>query len=174
MLVIVATVVGVLLLGGGRLGGAPSPPAAAIDSTPTIAPVLPSPTTVTPAAPAKAAGLGSISGQLSYPSEYLPPMDVALIRVDDGGWLCERTDGSGDSYRIANVPPGRYHVIAYEVESGLAGAYSEFVRCGLSASCTDHSLVEVEVLPGRESSGIDPSDWYAPEDAFPPNPCGAR
>ena len=44
------------------------------------------------------------------------------------------------------------------------------VMCGLDASCTDHTLVYVEVFAGQDSFGVDPQDWYAPEGAFPSNP----
>lgn len=34
----------------------------------------------------------------------------------------------------------------------------------------DHSLITVEVGAGEVVSGIDPTDWYAPEGSFPSAP----
>ena len=60
--------------------------------------------------------------------------------------------------------------MAYFAAQNLAGGYSFAVLCGLTVDCTDHMLVDVFLEAGITATGIDPGDWYAPPDAFPPNP----
>jgi hypothetical protein len=37
-------------------------------------------------------------------------------------------------------------------------------------SCEDHSLIEVTVVQGGVTANVDPGDFYAPTEAFPPMP----
>ncbi len=156
------------------LGG--QPPAA----KPTIAPqvVVPTPTAelVQPAADLK----GSISGRLSYPSEFIPPLRVVAFRVENGSWTQQYayvdTLLNAGAYQIDGLEPGYYWITAYTIPndngapSGLAGGYTQAVLCGLSVDCTDHSLIAVEVKPGKVTEDIDPGDWYAAEGSFLTNP----
>jgi hypothetical protein len=113
---------------------------------------------------------GKISGRLSYPSEGIPPMYVVAFRVDTGTFYFVDAETNQGEYMIENLPPGVYHVVAYPVGGSLGGGYTQAVPCGLSVDCNDHSLIDVHVVAGQETSGVDPADWYAPEGAFPPNP----
>jgi hypothetical protein len=64
-------------------------------------------------------------------------------------------------------------VFAYirDNETGASpGVYSQYVLCGLRASCSDHTLIEVTVAAGQTRTGIDPSDWYYGEGGHPPRP----
>jgi hypothetical protein len=63
-----------------------------------------------------------------------------------------------------------YNIVAYTLDGRLAGGYTIAVLCGLTADCSDHSLVPIPVAGGLEVSDIDPADWYAPEGTFPPAP----
>jgi hypothetical protein len=110
----------------------------------------------------------SISGQLSFPGDYLPPLRVVAFDVDDLDtyFLTEVT--TGDAYSLA-VPPSTYYILAYPLDepasddlSGFAGAYSQAVLCGLHVDCTDHRLIPVQVSLGQQVTGIDPADWYLP------------
>lgn len=121
------------------------------------------PTTAQPAT-------GSIAGSLSYPSEFIPPLRVIAFHLDTGNYYALDTAKDQRDYQIDHLPPGNYHVVAYEPALGLGGGYSQAVPCGLSVDCTDHSLIIVVVQPGQVTSGVDPGDWYAPEGAFPPMP----
>ena len=47
---------------------------------------------------------------------------------------------------------------------------SQAVPCGLSVTCTDHSLITVSVTAGATLTGIDPNDYYAPDGTYPPMP----
>lgn len=166
----------------------PAPPPA---DTPALPPTEPA-ATATPsgssgsiakpeatAAPASTATLaaesGNISGKLSYPSEFIPPLRIVAFAVGSDTWYAVDAEANQREYLLGGLPPGTYHVVAYlrdSPQTGLAGGYSQMVPCGLSADCTDHSLVDVEVRAGETTTGIDPGDWYAPEGAFPPDPAG--
>jgi hypothetical protein len=109
-----------------------------------------------------------------YPSEMIPPLRILAFDINGGTYFFIDTQQNQTTYRIDNLPAGSYHVVAYlqtpAPGGDLAGGYSQAVPCGLSASCSDHSLIAVKVLPGQETSGVDPVDWYAPPGSFPSNP----
>ncbi|MFZ5809661.1 MAG: carboxypeptidase-like regulatory domain-containing protein [Chloroflexota bacterium] len=111
---------------------------------------------------------GSISGNLSYPSEFIPPLRVVAINTATNQAYSVDTAMNQTTYQLDNLPAGSYFVIAYY--QNLAGGYSQFVTCGLSVDCSDHTLIPVTVNAGEVTPNINPGDWYAPADAFPPNP----
>ncbi|MEW5872551.1 MAG: carboxypeptidase-like regulatory domain-containing protein [Chloroflexota bacterium] len=113
---------------------------------------------------------GSISGDLSFPSEGTPALRVIAFDLSIGQTYAVETAPNQASYRIEDLPAGQYHLVAYTLDATLSGGYTHAVRCGLSANCTDHSLVEITVEPGQEVTGINPSDWYAPPGSFPIDP----
>jgi hypothetical protein len=123
---------------------------------------------------------GSLSGNLSYPSEFIPPLRVVATDVLTDQYYYVDTLKDQFTYSIDNLPPGTYHVIAYytplDVHTGqpgpstLAAGYSQSVLCGLTVDCSDHSLIDVVVEPGQTVTDIDPGDWYASEGTFPPDP----
>ncbi len=128
-----------------------------------------------PYPPEAANFLGTISGGLGYPSEFIPPMVVVATNVDTNQYYFVLTELNQMEYQITHLLPGTYHVVAYPRGEGFessdfGGGYSEFVPCGLLASCTDHSLIDVEVFAGTTTNGVDPVDFYAPQNAFPTNP----
>ena len=128
----------------------------------------PLPATETPASPVSEAG--SISGKLSYPSEFIPPLRVVAFNIFDQSYRYVDTIQNQSTYQITGLAAGKYHVVAYVMGGGLAGGYTPAVPCGLSVDCTDHSLSAVSVFAGTDTPNIDPGDWYAPEDSFPPMP----
>ena len=118
---------------------------------------------------------GSISGALRYPAESLPPLYVTAYQIGSRNYRFVITNAGQSTFQIDGLPAGTYHLVAYTVggggfPAGLAGGYTEAVPCGLSASCTDHTLRDVQVVAGQSTAGISPSDWYAPASAFPPFP----
>jgi hypothetical protein len=113
---------------------------------------------------------GSISGSLSFPSEFIPSMQVVAFDVNNGGWYTFLTAEGSGTYQIDNLPVGTYFIVSYLVGQDYGGGYSAAVPCGLSVECTDHSLLAVEVVDGQVTSNINPGDWYAPENTFPENP----
>jgi hypothetical protein len=111
---------------------------------------------------------GSISGNLSYPSEFIPGMLVVAYRMGTTEFYSISTADSQGAYQIDNLPAGTYHVVAYY--ESLSAGYSQAVPCGLSVNCVDHSLIDVVVTAGSVASGINPMDWYAPTGSFPSKP----
>lgn len=123
---------------------------------------------------------GSISGNLSYPSEFIPSMRVVAFRLANGQpsgeFVFVETALNQANYQLDNLDPGQYWVVAYTIPEGdgapqgLAGGFSQAVPCGLSVECGDHALLAVDVVSGQTTTDINPGDWYAPEGAFPPDP----
>ena len=123
---------------------------------------------------------GGISGELSYPSEFIPSLRVVAFRLENGQpngeFTFVVTSENQEAYQIDGLEPGQFWVVAYTIPAGedtpqgLAAGYSQAVHCGLSVECTDHSLIAVEIQSDLLTGGIDPSDWYAPEGAFPEDP----
>jgi hypothetical protein len=113
---------------------------------------------------------GSISGTLSYPSEFIPELRVVAFSVGGFNYRYVETMENQGTYQITGLPPGKYHVVAYVVDGSLAGGYTLAVSCGLSIECTDHSLIDVTVTSAQDTPDINPVDWYAPEGMFPPMP----
>lgn len=119
----------------------------------------------------ESAGTGGIAGQLSYPSSFIPSMTVVAFDINSANYRYIITNENSSTYQIDDLAPGSYFVVAYpNNDSSYPGGYSAAVPCGLSASCTDHSLIPVEVKSGEVTQGINPGDFYAPPGTFPPSP----
>ena len=125
------------------------------------------------AGPAAASGPGVITGQLMYPSDYIPEdLTVCAESLRDGTTLCTAEQLQDELrrtiYRL-ELPPGDYHVYAKLTDQAsfsdaygpdYRAYYSEFVTCGLLASCTSHAPIVVRVGAGATVDSIDPTDWY--------------
>ena len=131
---------------------------------------IPEPTISIPVSSEQNPPAGSIRGILSYPGEFIPPLRVVAIHLETQAAYFIDTAENQTTYQIDGLPPGDYYVIAYTKDGSLAGGYTQMVLCGLSVECTDHSLIPVTVHAGQVTDNINPGDWYAPADAFPPNP----
>lgn len=123
--------------------------------------------------------LGTITGQVTYPSEFIPEgMTICAENVTTGEAICtteivvDSLDTEYDyqgstapyySYTL-EIPPGNYYVYAYDADGDedYKAYYSEFVTCGLSVECESHDIIMVTVEAGDEQTEIDPGDWYAP------------
>jgi hypothetical protein len=136
----------------------------------------PSPTVAPPPA---AVATGTVTGRLSYPSSFIPPMRVVFFSVPDGKASWVDTAMNQGTYSI-QLPPGTYYTVAYPYTADaytapapgsptLAGGYTQAVPCGLTVDCTDHALLPINVSAGQTVSA-DPGDWYAPDGSFPPMP----
>ncbi|MCE1253650.1 MAG: hypothetical protein LWX83_08900 [Anaerolineae bacterium] len=119
---------------------------------------------------------GSISGKLSYPSEFIPPLTVVAFELKNnqmsGKTYQQNTETNQMSYQLNDLPPGEYYMVAYvqDPKNTLAAGYTEASLCGLTADCEDHSLVKVQVKNGENTGNIDLMDWYAPEGTYPNKP----
>jgi hypothetical protein len=120
--------------------------------------------------PAPSEGTGSITGSLSYPSDFIPPLRVFAFQVGSENYFYVDTVENQTTYQIDDLPAGYYQVVAYILSGNYAGGYTQAVPCGLTVECTDHTLIDVPVNSGQTVTGVDPGDWYAPEGAFPPAP----
>lgn len=136
--------------------------------------------------PVRPIGLGAISGRVTYPAEGSPPLAIYAFRVGDPSvYRVIHTPLRGPSepqaYTMAAVEPGMYVVLAYvapqkpdlpsgPLACGLCGGYTVASVCGLGQQCNNHSLLRVTVRAGETVSGIDVTDWYAPDGIFPTRP----
>ena len=154
-------------------------PPAAPSSTATVAAATTTPSTPT-STPSTGTGqpaaVGAITGLAGYPAEGHPATTIiAFSRTDRSVYFSvdvpQATDPPKTPYTITGVRPGTYNVFAYAQGNDRAGgAYTEYVRCGLRASCSDHTLIDVIVRAGETVRAIDVTDWYGPTDSFPPRP----
>jgi hypothetical protein len=112
---------------------------------------------------------GSISGKLCFPGDSIPPMTIYAVDQASGKSFKKQTRKPDEtSYRLDGMTPGDYVVYAWLNDGKLGGTYSEAVPCGLDASCTDHSLIQVTVEEGQDVMDIDVCDWYGPPPPAPP------
>jgi len=117
---------------------------------------------------------GSISGDLGYPSEGIPALQIVAFNLDNyldnfPFYYIEVPENTF-SYTIENLPIGSYQVVAYPSGEDFGGGYSEFVLCGQTVECRDHSLITVQVSAGQTTTDVNPVDFYAPTGTFPDNP----
>ena len=126
------------------------------------------PTSTTPTAiPATATPQfrnGDLSVSLSFPSEGIPALRIVAMNPLTGVYYWQNTAAGQNFYRFDDIAPASYYVLAYDIANpskSFFGAYSQFVPCGLTAACTDHTLIAVEVKAGEETKNINPADWYA-------------
>jgi len=169
----IALVAVIIALRGEPQAVAPKVTASAVPSITTLPGF--GPTAATSTAPITT---GSITGLLSYPSDFIPAMKVfAVSTTDSGKWYRVDTPQSpvGATYTLTNVPAGSYRVYAYTSNTtranwnGVGGSYTEYVRCGLQPPCSDHMVIVINVTSGQTTRGVDLADWYAPN-TFPAPP----
>jgi hypothetical protein len=129
---------------------------------------------------------GTITGPLQFPSEGIPPLAVYAISTDDKTFYVVETVQNQQHYTMLGVPPGDYYVYATtrpvqsteasapRVQSPLrfGGGYTKAVPCGLSITCTDHSMIDVHVSAGSTVVNVGPVDWYVGPDFYPAIPGG--
>jgi len=121
--------------------------------------------------PVPATPYGSVSGAVCYPSEGIPPMTLYFQNVDDQS-VSSFPHPDGSSSYLVELDPGTYVAFAYPDGMSIGGSYSQAVACGLSANCTDHSLIPFSVQAGQETVGIDICDWYGGPGDVPEPPGG--
>jgi hypothetical protein len=131
-----------------------------------------------------AAALGTLTGNLSYPSEFIPAMRVTAFSLTNGTAYFTDTAKDQGIYAL-NVPPGTYYIVSYPYQGTpgnigqaaswtmgggtFSGGYTKAVQCGLGTECLDHALIGVAVDAGQAVS-VNPGDWYAPDGSFPRMP----
>jgi hypothetical protein len=119
----------------------------------------------------QSAKVGTITGQLSFPSQYIPSLTIFAIRVDNGLSTYYSIDTVANQFSYAiEVDPGIYNVYAFRDD--YAAGYTSYVTCGMGAYCSDHTPLQVVVKAGKVVKNINLSDWYAPAGTFPSRPDG--
>jgi len=116
------------------------------------------------------AGTGIIEGTIGYPSEELPAMRVYAVPLEVGPARWVETGPGATRFAIPDLVPGGYHVVAFPVDegdAGMAGGWTNFVTCGMTAQCLQHDLLPVSVTAGKTTTGIRIEDWYASPGSFP-------
>lgn len=108
-----------------------------------------------------------IEGNIGYPSDYVPQVEVFLENVTTGSQIKQLVEASyeGESaYCFRDVPDGKYIIFAIPTESEietLVGGYTKAVPCGLTVDCDDHEYIELDVKGGKHLQGINIYDWYS-------------
>ncbi len=104
---------------------------------------------------------GSISGTVTFGSEYLPPFRIyAISIIDRNTYFAVATEMDQQSFEIPGVAPGRYVVVAY-TDPGRETLLSGWLR--------DDELVPVTVTAGGSVTGVVLTDAHSP-DGFPQEP----
>lgn len=110
----------------------------------------------------------TIEGSLSFPGSYIPEnMEICAQDIkDEKNLVCTKDHITDKKYTYSigykiEVPAGSYNVYAsVSTWQGYKSYYSDFVTCGLKATCPSHNPIEVKAEGGKTISSIDPIDWY--------------
>jgi TolB protein len=120
--------------------------------------------------PGNISGWGTITGNLQYPSEGIPPLDIYAIPTGkEGKYFSVRTWFDQLDFALQGVEPGTYYVLAYseevpsvETDFQPIMAYTKAVQCatrGPNAVCNDHSLATITVKAGDILQDISPIEF---------------
>ena len=130
-------------------------------------PAKPSP----PAAPktdaSRVLGSGSISGQIQYPSEAIPPMHVCAISSDGKQFSCTRTTVDQHEYRIENLAPGDYRVYGWLHEGDMRVIRASEMRWCIRAPCPPGPPITVALKTGEHFNKAVLNDYA---ESFPDMP----
>jgi len=102
---------------------------------------------------------GGVSGDLAYIEDKIPELRVFAFSVTTGYWYWVYTQEGQAFYTISELPPGVYHLMAYDAE-GRAGGHAS----------ANHQLIDVNVKSGETTQDVNINDWDAPAGTFPPDP----
>lgn len=173
-----------------QVASSPSPTAATSTPVPaTTALASPSPTAAPSPSQAPTAQTGAtISGRLSYPSDFIPPVTVYAWEADQRIWFSVEFPGYGNPprptaqpgtepgmYTLTGVAPGTYWVVAYRNDGQKPdpGVYTREAQClrrTPSGPCPDQTPVLVTVTAGQTTREIDIVTWYPGSGLMPPPP----
>ncbi len=119
------------------------------------------------AAPPPSPEMGFVSGNLCYPSEFIPPLAAYFQHTETGQTFALNTQLNQFAYNT-ELPPGTYTAFAWVIGGGYGGLYSPAIACGLTVDCTDHAPLPFTIQPGQLTNGIDLCDWYGDQQQIPP------
>jgi hypothetical protein len=104
---------------------------------------------------------GIITGELGYPSGWVPPMTIYARETRSGEVFFARTNSSPalTGYALQVSAPGTYRVFAWTTAGTITEESLGSYYCGGSArGCVvpaDTGLMEITVLPGDTLRGVD-------------------
>ncbi|NCN82529.1 MAG: hypothetical protein GW947_01050 [Candidatus Pacebacteria bacterium] len=110
--------------------------------------------------------LGTIEGSLSFPSSGIPDtLEICAENIKTEESICTGEIQKSDDYEYGfgyklELPPASYTVYSRLPNDPYRAYYSDFVICGLVASCPSHKPVVIDVAENMTISNIDPQDWY--------------
>lgn len=102
---------------------------------------------------------GNISGSIINFDGEIPSLRVVAFNITTNYFYWVRTLSGQNSYAITDLPPGSYHLVAYD-EQGRTGGHTD----------AEHNLMEVLVKVGKTTTGVNINDWNAPAGSFPADP----
>lgn len=118
---------------------------------------------------------GSLSGRLTYPSEFIPPMTVIAKDVTTDKIWSTDTPNKQAHYQI-KLPAGSYIVYAIPREGQSKrgektprGAHTTYSLCArdttkaAAGNCKTGALIKVQITDSVASNNIDIDDWYLPD-----------
>jgi hypothetical protein len=113
-------------------------------------------------------------GKICYPGEKIPAMTAYFQNTKTNTVSSLPISANQTTYTV-DLQPGTYTAYAWLTDKSLSGSYSKAVPCGLSVSCTDHTLLPFSVQAGSTTNGIDICDWYSNSSApTPPQTPGGQ
>ena len=137
--------------------------------------------------------LGSISGYLIYPSDFIPGQNVCAKEQRTNQEFCVSTTDGQETYKINNLPQGSYKVYVQSLNTNNLNKkplenlvyYNQYVvDCMMkdydTPSCLGEAvpssyhtnIYSVEIKDGNNLENINPWDWYSTSSASKqtPNP----
>jgi hypothetical protein len=120
-----------------------------------------------------AANPGMVSGQVCYPSEFIPPMTIYFLNLGNDE-LTSLPHLGGETSYSHQLPGGTYYAFAFrnDVEMNGGGAYTDYIACGAEEGCGGQSLHPFEVPAGGQVTEINICDWVIPAEDLPAVPSG--
>jgi len=115
-----------------------------------------------------AEGYGLLTGQLSYPSDYIPEdMKVCAENISNGSVVCAKEININEARYNLAVPEGTYYIWSETLDWAPAPDYktrkvyyTEAVVCGLSIAGENHAKKPIKVTSFSITPGVDPGDYY--------------
>jgi len=110
---------------------------------------------------------GIVEGSLFFPGTSIPKdIKVCAENIENKRQFCTEQQIEDSKYKNGvgyklELPEGKYRVFStIPAWTGYQAFYSDFVLCGMENTCQSHSPIEVTVIAGKTTDGVDPNDWY--------------
>ena len=125
--------------------------------------------------------LGSVSGYLIYPSDFIPGQNVCAKEQKTSQEFCVSTNDGQETYKINNLPKGIYQVYVKSLNSSndkkslenlvyynqyvadcMMKDYNTPICLGEATPASYHTnIYNLEVREGVNLQNINPWDWYS-------------